>query len=130
MEEVIRETQYVATILDLPAQELPLYDELQNPDPMKMNMIQLYDANKEIIQLHPSDQGVLQLHELLRHKSDHHWHYCYLTGALTDSRLKPLLMSNLNLSDRKIVVEDSSKILLSRDCYDKMIKKGCSLAVK
>ena len=82
-----------------------------------------------MIQLHPSDSGVFQLHELLRHKSYHHWKYCYLTGALTDVRLKPLLMSNLNIEDRQIVVEDSSKILLSRDCYNKMIKKGCSLAV-
>ena len=129
MDLVIRETQYVASILDLPAQDLPLHEELLNPDPMKMNVVQLYDTDKEVIQLHPSDQGVLQLHEILRHKSYHHWNYCYLTGALTDARLKPLLMSNLNLKGRQIVVEDSSKILLSRDCYDKMRKKGCSLAV-
>lgn len=129
MDEVVRETQYVATILDLPAVDLNLSIEIQNPDPMKMNVVQLYDSRKEMIQLHPSDSGVFQLHELLRHKSYHHWKYCYLTGALTDVRLKPLLMSNLNIEDRQIVVEDSSKILLSRDCYNKMIKKGCSLAV-
>lgn len=129
MDVVIRETQFVASILDLPAQDLPLHEELLNPDPMKMNVVQLYDTDKEVIQLHPSDQGVLQLHEILRHKSYHHWNYCYLTGALTDARLKPLLMSNLNLKGRQIVVEDSSKILISRDCYDKLIKKECSLAV-
>ena len=129
MDEVVRKTQYVATILDLPEQVLNLPEELQNLDPMKSSIIQLYDQEQEMIQLHPSDQGMMQLHELLRHRSYQNWRYCYISGALTDVRLKPLLMSSLDLKDRKLVVEDSSKILISRDCFNKMLKKGCSLSV-
>lgn len=129
MDEVVRETQFAARILSLPFQEIQRTSEIINPDPMKMNAIQLYDFEKNPIRLNELDRGVFQLHEVLRHQSYQKWSYCYMTGALTDSRIKPLIMSNIDISKKTIMVEDSSKVLISRDCYEKMKKKGCELAV-
>lgn len=55
--------------------------------------------------------------------------YIWVEGAFTDTEVKPLLLSNTSLKDKAFLVEDSSKILLSREVCGKLYKKGASLWV-
>ena len=53
----------------------------------------------------------------------------FFGGALSDFMLKPLLMSSAKLQDIQFVVRDSSKLLLSRDTYEKLLRRGVRLQV-
>lgn len=52
-----------------------------------------------------------------------------LGGALTDFAVKPLLMSPVSLDGLQMIVRDSSKLLLSRDSYAKLLRRGVRLQV-
>ena len=53
----------------------------------------------------------------------------FFGGALTDHLLKPLIMSSEPLDGVEFVVRDSSKILLKRDNYEKILRRGVALRV-
>ena len=53
----------------------------------------------------------------------------FFGGAMSDFLMKPLLMSNAPLKGLTFVVRDSSKILLKRDNYDKIARRGIKLEV-
>ena len=53
----------------------------------------------------------------------------FFGGALSDFLMKPLLMSSAPLKGLTFVVRDSSKILLKRDNYDKIARRGITLEV-
>ena len=53
----------------------------------------------------------------------------FFGGALSDFMLKPLLMSSARLQDIRFIVRDSSKLLLSRDTYEKLLRRGVRLQV-
>lgn len=53
----------------------------------------------------------------------------FFGGALTDSVMKPLLMSSVSLQDVEIVVRDSSKILMKQDVFEKLQRRGARLQV-
>ena len=53
----------------------------------------------------------------------------FFGGALTDFAVKPLLMSPVSLDGLQMIVRDSSKLLLSRDSYDKLLRRGVVLQV-
>lgn len=53
----------------------------------------------------------------------------FFGGALSDFTLKPLLMSGAKLQDIQFIVRDSSKLLLSRDTYEKLLRRGVQLQV-
>lgn len=55
--------------------------------------------------------------------------FVWIEGAVTDAVLKPLLMSNVPLKDMYFMVEDSSKLILSKDTYDKLQRKGAGITV-
>ncbi len=50
-------------------------------------------------------------------------------GGLTDAMVKGLVMSNADLQGKTMVLRDGSKILLSYDMYDKLLRKGLSFEV-
>lgn len=54
----------------------------------------------------------------------------FFGGALTDLALKPLLMSTAPLQNVKFVVQDSSKILLKQETFDKLCRRGAVLQVR
>ncbi len=53
----------------------------------------------------------------------------FFGGALSDFVAKPLLMSNAPLKGLALVVRDSSKILLKRENYEKISRRGAVLQV-
>jgi hypothetical protein len=55
--------------------------------------------------------------------------YVWIEGAITDALMKPILMSNISLKNKVFMVADSSKILLGRESYQKLIQKGGLLSV-
>lgn len=56
-------------------------------------------------------------------------HAVLFGGALSDFALKPLLMSSTLPRDLKLVVRDSSKLLLSRAVYEKLLRRGLGIQV-
>ena len=56
--------------------------------------------------------------------------HTYITGAVTDAKIKSLLHSGENLSGVQIGCEDPSKILISQGAYEKLMARGASLVVK
>lgn len=56
-------------------------------------------------------------------------HTVFFGGALSDFSMKPLLMSSAKLQDLRFIVRDSSKLLLNRDTYEKMLRRSITLQV-
>ena len=53
----------------------------------------------------------------------------FFGGALTDLAIKPLLMSSVPLQNLIFAVRDSSKILLSQDTFEKLLRRGAQVQV-
>jgi len=56
--------------------------------------------------------------------------YIYASGALSDSVMNKLVMSNINLRGVKIIVDDGSKIFISEQTFEKVGLKGAEIVVK
>lgn len=67
--------------------------------------------------------------DAMRNKENKEYPVIWLEGALTDSLFRPLLMSNVSGKGIHFVAEDSSKLLLSRDVYEKILQKGATFSV-
>ncbi len=74
----------------------------------------------------PTEQ---RLADVLRDKQYQDCPYLWMEGALTDAMLKPMLFSNIDCKGRTFIVEDSSKLLLGQDTFEKLEKKGVHLTV-
>ena len=57
-------------------------------------------------------------------------HHEYIPGAITDTKIRTLLFSGKNLKGYQIVCDDPSKVLISVDIYEKLLKSGAVLTVK
>lgn len=55
--------------------------------------------------------------------------YIYINGAFSDMMIKPLLMSDVSLKDIQFVVKDGSSIMLGKENYEKLSRKGATLRV-
>ena len=53
----------------------------------------------------------------------------FFGGAMSDFLMKPLLMSNAPLKGLTFVVRDSSKILMKRENFEKIARRGVNLQV-
>ncbi len=53
----------------------------------------------------------------------------FFGGALTDSAIRPLLMSSVSLQNVALVVRDSSKILIKQELFEKLCRRGARLQV-
>lgn len=71
----------------------------------------------------------LSLEDGLRRPEGQGTRCVFFGGALSDFMLKPLLMSSARLQDICFIVRDSSKLLLSRDTYEKLLRRGVRLQV-
>ncbi len=71
----------------------------------------------------------MSVEDALRQEEAHGAHAIFFGGAMSDFLMKPLLMSNAPLKGLTFVVRDSSKILLKRDNYDKIARRGVALQV-
>jgi hypothetical protein len=71
----------------------------------------------------------MNLEEGLRHTNGQTAKTVFFGGALSDFTMKPLLMSGAKLQGLRFVVRDSSKLLLSREIFEKMQRRGILLEV-
>lgn len=70
-----------------------------------------------------------RLVDAMRDKKNAGYPVVWMEGAVTDALLRPLLMSNISCKGIYFMAEDSSKLLLSRDVYEKLLQKGGQLTV-
>lgn len=70
-----------------------------------------------------------KLIDALREPEQKEYPIVWLEGALIDAMLKPLLFSNVSCKGLTFVVEDSSKLLLKEDTYEKLLRKGATITV-
>lgn len=73
--------------------------------------------------------GGLSLEDALRKDEARGARAVFFGGALSDFLMKPLLMSNAPLKGLTFVARDSSKILMKRENYEKIGRRGVSLQV-
>lgn len=55
--------------------------------------------------------------------------YIYINGAFSDMMIKPLLMSEVSLKDIQFIVKDGSSIMLEKENYEKLSRKGAVIRV-
>lgn len=127
---VVKETQFAAKILDLNVTKIS-FDQLPNQelDKNASPEFSIWNQHGELMEIPLEEKGFRRLDHILRNKSMANWKWCFIPGALTDVLIKPILMSNTNLKNKEFIALDSSKILLSSDCYEKLRMKGGSLGV-
>ncbi len=122
MNTVIKDTAYTCTLLQLPQAELDIPSELWNQNDIKY--IPVYD--KSDIKL-PKER--LTVEKVWRKGAENPPEYMIVQGGLTDAMVKTLVMSNADLRNKKMVLLDGSKILLSADMYEKLMIKGLKFEV-
>lgn len=115
---VVSDTAYQCRILTLPETEDP-------------NLVQLAaTADRETCLLTADGPQPLpfgaKLEDALRKQAAQ---AVFFGGALTEHAIKPLLMSSVPLQGLRMVVRDSSKILLSQDTFEKITRRGASVEV-
>ncbi len=113
---VVEETAHTLNMLMLPQFEGDLPD------------LGIYDEKVLIISNDENKVIPLNLAEFKPVKAE--IKYIYLKGAISDTLLSKLIMSNIKLMDVKIIVEDSSKIFASKLTYEKLKIKGAQVFVK
>lgn len=128
METVVRDTAYICSLLKLK----------RKANDSVCGVIRQWRCTKEAAQklllldwegnsrVAPPGQKLV---DALREKENEGYPIVFIEGAVMDAGIKPLLMSNISLEGRFFMTEDSSKILLSRDVYEKLEKKGAELTV-
>ncbi len=70
-----------------------------------------------------------ELWELLKHPEDRKIIAVYVEGALSDLLIKPIVMSGVSLRQMQFILQDSSKMMLSKAMYEKLLRKGAEIRV-
>ena len=120
LDVVVEDTAYQCRILTLP----------ENEDP------RLQQVNEDFRGILLAGEGVLQpvpaavsVADALRAPEAQSVDTVFFGGALSDFAVKPLLMANTLPKNLRLVVRDSSKILLRREHYEKLLRRGISVQV-
>lgn len=122
MRTVIRDTAYTCELLQLPQVPFEVPIELWNQNEMKY--IPVYDQADITL---PSERVTVE--QIWRKDAKNPPEYIVVQGGLTDAMVKSLIMSNADLRNKKMVLLDGSKILLSSDMYEKLRIKGLQFEV-
>ena len=118
LEAVVEDTAHQCRILSLPETEDPLVRQVSD----ESRAVWIYDRNGG----HELPAGVSLADELRRCDGAH---TVFFGGALSDFAVQPLLMANFLPKDLTIVVRDSSKILLRRENFEKLLRRGIRVQV-
>ncbi len=99
-------------------------------DPMKKNeggnsKYILLKENAEMLRASASDG----LAEVLSKKEGGGYRYVFVSGALSDGLMMPILRSNMPIEGKIFIVSDSSKILLNKRLYEKLRAKRAKIQV-
>ena len=120
---VIEDTAFSTALLTLPRQESFSEAELDMPISGKIRFKRA-DGTVE-----PMKDG-LTLAEALRSREYADVKSAYITGAVTDATIKPVLMGGAKLKGFELSAEDGSKLLLSYDSYEKLLIRGVRIGVR
>ena len=120
---VIEDTAFSTALLTLPRQESFSDAELDIPMNGKIRFKRA-DGTVE-----PMKDG-LTLAEALRSREYADVKSVYITGAVTDATIKPVLMGGAKLKGFELSAEDGSKLLLSHDSYEKLLIRGVRIGVR
>lgn len=122
MNTVVRDTAYTCQILQLPQAPLDVPQELWEQNDKKY--IPVTDPSNITL---PEERVTPE--KIWRRGAENPPEYIIVQGGLTDAMVKTLVMSNADLRDKKMVLLDGSKILLSSDMYEKLRIKGLQFEV-
>ena len=123
LETVVEDTAYHCDILTLP--------ETADAD-LRAAVDTLSDPRATLI---VGESGVfavpdgMTVTDALRQKDAAGARAVFFGGAISDFQMKPLIMSNESLKGLAFVARDASKILLKRENFDKLGRRGVSLQV-
>lgn len=120
---VIEDTAFSTALLTLPRQESFSEAELDMPISGK---IRFKRADGTVEQM----KDGLTLAEALRSREYADVKSAYITGAVTDATIKPVLMGGAKLKGFELSAEDGSKLLLSHDSYEKLLIRGVRIGVR
>lgn len=123
IETVVEDTAYHCRILTLPETEDPALRALAAGDEDFRGMVLL---GKQEPWTAPAG---LSLEDALRRPEAQGTETVFFGGAMSDFLMKPLLMSSAPLKGLTFVVRDSSKILLKRENYERIARRGVTLKV-
>jgi hypothetical protein len=118
LDVVVEDTAHQCRLLTLPETEHPLIREVQE----ESRALWLFDADGG----HPLPAGTSLTDELRRCPNTL---AVFFGGALSDFAVQPLLMANSLPRDLTLVVRDSSKILLRRENFEKLLRRGIRVQV-
>lgn len=120
---VIEDTAFSTALLTLPRQES--FSEAELDIPMN-GKIRFKRADGTVEQM----KDGLTLAEALRSREYADVKSAYITGAVTDATIKPVLMGGAKLKGFELSAEDGSKLLLSHDSYEKLLIRGVRIGVR
>ena len=120
---VIEDTAFSTALLTLPRQES--FSEAELDIPMN-GKIRFKRADGTVEQM----KDGLTLAEALRCREYADVKSAYITGAVTDATIKPVLMGGAKLKGFELSAEDGSKLLLSHDSYEKLLIRGVRIGVR
>ncbi|MBQ4425297.1 MAG: hypothetical protein II882_06140 [Lachnospiraceae bacterium] len=110
MDKVVEETAFAAALLSLPEMKLPV------PDPGRLTRISKAGEKEEIAA--PADLRKVEAGDIL-----------WLSGALTESAAKAFLRNGGEKEGLTILVKDSSCLMLRRESWEALTKRGVRFAV-
>lgn len=122
MRQVVRDTAFVCELLQLPQTKVAVENEIWEQNQFKYLPVHAGESLRL-----PEER--LTPEKIWRRGQDNPPEYIVVQGGLTDAMVKTLVMSNADLRNKKMVLRDGSKILLSGDTYDKLRLKGLSFEV-
>lgn len=120
---VIEDTAFSTALLTLPRQGS--FSEAELDIPMN-GKIRFKRADGTVEQM----KDGLTLAEALRSREYADVKSAYITGAVTDATIKPVLMGGAKLKGFELSAEDGSKLLLSHDSYEKLLIRGVRIGVR
>lgn len=128
MDTVIADTSYISRLLELKrtvSEEAAarIEDWRQNRRP-EAKLLFLDEEGKS-----REPEPGQKLIDALREPENQGYPIVWMEGALIDAMLKPLFFSNVSCKGVTLVVEDSSKLLLKEDTYEKLLRKGAGITV-
>lgn len=122
MRQVVRDTAFVCELLQLPQTKVEVENEIWEQNQFKYLPVHAGESLRL-----PEER--LTPEKIWRRGQENSPEHIVVQGGLTDAMVKTLVMSNADLRDKKMVLRDGSKILLSGDTYDKLRLKGLSFEV-
>lgn len=123
MDTVVEDTAYQCEILTLPETEDPeLRCLTEFPDDFRGTVILGEEGPWTV-------PAGLSVEDALRQREATGARAIFFGGALSDFLMRPLLMSSAPLKGLTFAVRDSSKLLLKRESFQKLLRRGVRLQV-